>query len=180
MDTPGHGKLRYHAIDSIVKPGHLKGIIFMADAAELSNSDGGEGGDSLRQTAEYLHDVLLLLQTRSARLGSKGGKSLPFLVAVNKLDLFTALPAPLVKSALEREITKVRDSRSKGLPDSGVGMNDSSFGEERENLGEGGDGPFKFSQMDDCNVDITVEGGNVLGADGPDVEKWWKWIANQL
>ena len=152
----------------------------MVDAADLSSSSGVDGHDSLRQTAEYIHDTLLLLQTRSAKIGPKGGKALPFLIAANKLDLFTALPAKLVKSVLESEIAKVRDSRSKGLLDSGIGMNDSLPGEDMEILGEGSDIPFKFSQMEDSKIDITVEGGNVVGADGPDVEKWWNWIAEQL
>ena len=93
----------------------------MVDAADLSSSSSVDGTDSLRLTAEYLHDILLLLQTRSSKLGAKDGKGLPLLLAANKLDLFTALPAALVKSALEKEITKVRDSRSKGLLDSGGG-----------------------------------------------------------
>ena len=152
----------------------------MVDATDLSSSSSTDGTDSLRLTAEYLHDILLLLQTRTSKTASKAGKGLPLLLAANKLDLFTALPAALVKSALEKEITKVRDSRSKGLLDSGVGMTDASFGEEKDILGEGMDEPFKFSQMTDNSVEITVEGGNVLGADGPAVEKWWGWIADQL
>ena len=152
----------------------------MVDAADLSNSNGGEGDDSMRQTAEYLHDVLLLLQSRLDKMRSSRAASLPFLVAANKLDLFTALPAQLVKSSLESEITKVRDSRSKSLLDSGIGTNESSFEVEKDTLGGGNDGPFKFAQMSDSLVNVTVEGGNVVGADGPDVEKWWHWIADQL
>ena len=152
----------------------------MVDAADLSSSSSADGTDSLRLTTEYLHDILLLLQTRSSKLGAKDGKGLPLLLAANKLDLFTALPAALVKSGLEKEITKVRDSRSNGLLDSGVGMVDSSFAEEKDILGESMHEPLKFSQMAESRIQITVEGGNVLGADGPSVERWWGWIADQL
>lgn len=181
VDTPGHGKLRHHAFETVVKPQNLKGIIFMVDAADLSMVNSGTGNESLRQTAEYLHDVLLLLQKRStSSKTSKAPKELPVLIAANKLDLFTALPAPLVKTALELEISNVRSSRTKGLLDSGIGINDLDIGEEKEWLGDGGDGKFEFSQMDDVNVAVSVAGGNVLGADGPDVKQWWNWIASNL
>lgn len=181
VDTPGHGKLRHHAFETVVKPQNLKGIIFMVDAADLSMVHSGTGNESLRQTAEYLHDVLLLLQKRStSSKTSKAPKELPVLIAANKLDLFTALPAPLVKTALESEISNVRSSRTKGLLDSGIGINDLDIGEEKEWLGDGGDGKFEFSQMDDVNVAVSVAGGNVLGADGPDVKQWWNWIASNL
>ena len=181
-DTPGHGKLRHHAFDSIIKPQNLRGIIFMVDAAEISMGGSNvTGNESLRQAAEYLHDILLLLQKRSTNSKTtKAPKELPVLVAANKLDLFTALPAPLVKTALESEISNVRSSRTKGLLDSGIGMNDQDIGEEKEWLGDGGDGKFEFSQMDEVNVSVSVAGGNVLGADGPDVNQWWDWIANNL
>ncbi len=180
-DTPGHGKLRHHAFDSVIKPQNLKGIIFMVDAADISMDNSGAGNEALRQTAEYLHDVLLLLQKRStSSKTSKAPKELPVLIAANKLDLFTALPAPLVKTALESEISNVRGSRTKGLLDSGIGMNDLDIGEEKEWLGDGGDGKFEFSQMDEVNVTVSVAGGNVLGGDGPDVKRWWDWIASNL
>ena len=180
-DTPGHGKLRYHAFDSVIKPQNLKGIIFMIDAADISIGNSGIGNDPLRQAAEYLHDMLLLLQKRfTTSKTSKAPKELPVLIAANKLDLFTALPAPLVKTALESEISNVRSSRTKGLLDSGIGMNDLDIGEEKDWLGDGGDGKFEFSQMDEVNVAVSVAGGNVLGADGPDVNQWWDWIASVL
>lgn len=180
-DTPGHGKLRHHAFDSVIKPQNLKGIIFLVDAADISTSSSGAGNEALRQAAEYLHDLLLLLQKRSTSSKStKGPKELPVLVAANKLDLFTALPAPLVKTALESEITNVRNSRGKGLLDSGIGMNDLDIGEEKEWLGDGGEGKFEFSQMEEVNVSVSVAGGNVLGADGPDVKQWWDWIGSIL
>lgn len=180
VDTPGHGKLRHYAFDSVVKPRNLKGIIFMIDAADISTSSSGSGNDALRQAAEYLHDLLLLLQKRANTKSSKAPTELPVLVAANKLDLFTALPAPLVKTALEGEINNVRSSRTKGLLDSGIGMNDLDVDEEKEWLGDGGEGKFDFAQMDEVNVAVSVVGGNVLGADGPDVKQWWDWIGKNL
>lgn len=178
VDTPGHGKLRYYATDALVKPQNLKGIIFMVDAADIA---GGRGNESLRQTAEYLHDLLLLLQTRSTKFkSSKALAELPLLIAANKLDLFTALPAPLVKTSLEAEITNVRSSKNKGLLDSGIDMNEMDAGDEKDWLGDGGDGKFEFTQMEEVGVPITVIGGNVQGAEGPDVQKWWDWIGSNL
>ena len=180
-DTPGHGKLRHHAFDSIIKPDNLRGIIFLVDAADIATSNTSAGNDCLRQTAEYLHDLLLLLQKRSMNpKSSRGPKELPVLVATNKLDLFTALPAPLVKIALETEITNVRRSRGKGLLDSGIGMNELDIGEEKEWLGDGGEGKFDFSQMEEVGVSVTTAGGNVLGVDGPDVKQWWHWLGSNL
>lgn len=153
----------------------------MVDAADLSSSTEGDSNEGLRQAAEYLHDLLLLLQTRSTKSkSSKAPKELPVLVAANKLDLFTALPAPLVQKALEAEITNVRTSKSKGLLDSGIDMNEPDVGEEKDWLGDGGEGTFKFSQMEEVNVFVTVLGGNVVGTDGPDVGKWWDWIGSNL
>lgn len=180
-DTPGHGKLRYYALDSIIKPQNLKGIIFLVDAANIPSGTGGLGNEGLREAAEYLHDVLLLLQKRSTTAKtSRAPKEVPVLIAANKLDLFTALPAALVKTALESEITNVRSSRAKGLLDSGIGIADADLAEERDWLGDGGEGKFDFSQMEEVNVPVTVLGGNVLGVDGADVARWWDWIGSNL
>ncbi|PVH81279.1 P-loop containing nucleoside triphosphate hydrolase protein [Cadophora sp. DSE1049] len=173
VDTPGHGKLRHHALENITNPQNLKGLIFVVDAATLSAGDEG-----LRQTADYLHDVLLVLQKRVGTKAAKALKEIPVLIAANKMDLFTALPVALVKSSLEGEITKVRVSRSKGLLDSGIGMDDADD-EKDDWLGEMGSKEFKFSQMEEFDIAIEVAGGNVLG-DGPTVDKWWKWISERL
>ena len=152
----------------------------MVDAADVSTTSSGTSNEALRQAAEYLHDLLLLLQKRANTKSPRGPTELPVLVAANKLDLFTALPAPLLKAALESEITNMRSLRTKGLLDSGIGMNDLDIGDEKEWLGEGGEGKFDFTQMDEVNVSVTVAGGNVLGADGPDVKQWWDWIGSNL
>ncbi len=175
IDTPGHGKLRHHALENITHPQNLKGLIFVVDAASLSAGDEG-----LKQAAEYLHDVLLLLQKRAGTKASKTLKELPVLIAANKTDLFTALPVPLVKSSIEAEITKVRISRSKGLLDSGIGMGDVDDNEKDDWLGEMGSIDFKFSQMEEFDVSVEVAGGNVLGIDGPTVNNWWKWVSERL
>lgn len=147
----------------------------MVDAATLSAGDEG-----LRQTADYLHDILLLLQKRVGTKAAKTLKDIPVLIAANKTDLFTALPVPLVKSSLEGEINKVRTSRSKGLLDSGIGMGDADDDEKDDWLGEMGSTEFKFSQMEEFDIFVEVAGGHVEGTDGPTVDKWWRWISERL
>ncbi|MCJ1420294.1 hypothetical protein MMC32_006651 [Xylographa parallela] len=175
IDTPGHGKLRHYALDNLIKPQYLKGIIFVVDAANIS-----PGSSGLKEAAEFLHDVLLTLQKRATTLKtSRTLSEVPVLIAANKLDLFTALPAALVSNVLEREITNVRLSRSKGLLDSGIAMNDGDSGDDKDWLGDGGEGSFKFSQLEEANVTVTVEGGHVVG-DGANVTRWWDWIGSIL
>lgn len=96
------------------------------------------------------------------------------------MDLFTALPAALVKSTLESEITKVRTSRSKGLLDSGIGIDEGADDNQDDWLGEVGSTDFKFYQMEEFDVTVEVVGGNVAGGEGPMVDKWWKWISERL
>jgi signal recognition particle receptor subunit beta len=146
----------------------------LVDAAAISGDY-----ENLRQTADYLHDVLLILQKRmDNKKAVKQLKDIPILLAANKSDLFTALPAALLKNTLEVEITKVRTSRSKGLLDSGIGMEED--GEKDDWLGEVGSTAFKFKQMEEFDVTVEVAGGNVVGGEGPVVDKWWKWIADRL
>lgn len=189
VDTPGHPKLRASSLarlnsaeptikSSLVSDGgaksKIKTVVFMVDAAALAD------GDALPSTAEYLYDVLLTLQKRfHSRNGSRAPASMPVLVAANKLDLFTALPAALVKSNLEAELGRIRAARSKGLLDSGVGQDDLAAGEEGDWLGGDGSEKFSFAQMMEFDVDVDVIGGSVTG-DGPGAEKWWKWIGERV
>ena len=181
VDTPGHGKLRHFALDHVTKPQNVKGILFVIDAAALAE-DGSTGSETaaLTEAAQYLHDVLLTLQIRQTRTKtSKGASQMPVMVVANKLDLFTAYPAQLVKYALEREITKLRTTRSKGLVDSGVGMDDDQM-DDPEMLGGGGEGDFEFKLLEEYNVPVEVVGGNVLGGKGADTKDWWDWIGRHL
>jgi len=149
------------------------GIVYVVDAANISPGSAG-----LREAAEYLHDILLMLQKRAAT--AKTLKEIPVLIAANKMDLFTALPTSLVKSVLEQEITSIRASRAKGLLDSGISMTDMDTGDAQDWLGEGGEGKYEFSQMAEVNVSVTVAGGNVGSAGETDVRKWWEWIGSNL
>ena len=136
----------------MVDPKNLKGIIFVVDAATLSNTSDDLVDGSLVEAAEYLHDILLTLQKRhTSSKSSQGPTEMPVLVAANKLDLFTALPAKLVGTSIEAELSRIRTSRSKGLLDSGIGMDDDEA-EDRDTLGGGGEGDFKFSMMEEYNA----------------------------
>lgn len=183
VDTPGHGKLRDQAWDQIKKLKNLKGVIFVVDAANLVSTNSSSIDDGLRDTAEYLHDLLLVLTARSFNSKNlKIPKEMAVLVAANKSDLFTALPAPLVKTMLEAEITRVRESRSRGLLDSGIGTRDAGLdlSHDQDRLGESGREKFEFSQTRETNVQVDVCRGNVAGPEGPDLDAWWSWIASRL
>ncbi|KAI9893452.1 MAG: hypothetical protein M1814_006749 [Vezdaea aestivalis] len=175
VDTPGHGKLRHYALDHITKPHNVKGIIFVVDSANLSSEDG------LREASGYLHDLLLVLQKRAVESRkSNAHPEVHVLIAANKLDLFTALPAAIVKSTLEQEITKTRGSRSKGLLDSGIGMGDGEGAEERDYLGDVGKDKFQFDQLDNANIQVAVAGGSLVPSSDADVKQWWNWIGQRL
>ncbi|KAK4123120.1 putative signal recognition particle protein [Parathielavia appendiculata] len=201
IDTPGHPKLRRHALAHLASPSatitpsllvspaaqkgegaetsksKLKALVFLVDAAALADTDSA----ALSSTAEYLYDVLLTLQRRFLRRsGSRAPSNVPVLVAANKLDLFTALPAALVKSQLEAELSRIRKTRSKGLLDSGEADGEVVGGEEGEGwLGAVGSDKFSFKEMVEFDIEVEVIGGNVVG-DGPGADKWWKWIGERI
>ncbi|KAH6636013.1 hypothetical protein F5144DRAFT_628102 [Chaetomium tenue] len=196
VDTPGHPKLRGHALSQLsassptITPStisatssethksKLKALVFVTDAAALADPDSG----ALAATAEYLYEVLLALQRRfHSRSGSRAPASVPVLVAANKLDLFTALPAALVKSHLEGELTRIRKARSKGLLSTEEGEGEGAVGgEEGEGwLGAYGTERFSFKEMMEFDVEVEVVGGNVLG-EGPGADKWWNWIGERV
>ncbi|KAB5523104.1 srp receptor beta subunit [Coniochaeta sp. 2T2.1] len=180
VDTPGHGKLRAqtlarlgHTKDDKKASSRLKAVVFVLDAADVDtlSTDG----------AEYLYDLLLSLQKRTGSgKTSRAPHAIPVLIAANKLDLFTALPAALVRSRLETELGRIRKTRSKGLLEASVGTDEVDAPEEGDDwLGEFGSEKFAFSQMREFDVEVDVMGGNVLG-EGPGVGKWWSWIADKI
>ncbi|CAK7239739.1 MAG: hypothetical protein STHCBS139747_001174 [Sporothrix thermara] len=184
IDTPGHGKLRGSTLaklssaSSTASETKLRAVVYMVDSAALAE-DGG-----IADAASYLYDILLALQKRmGAGNSSKAPPAIPVLVAANKADLFTALPAALIKTQLEAELGRIRTSRSKGLLSSSVGADDvDTANESDEWLGEYGSKAFHFSQMREFDIDVDVVAGNVAGSEGsgPGVDKWWKWIADKM
>lgn len=128
--------------------------------------------------------MLLLLQKRHTQgKSTKGPQGLPVLIAANKQDVFTSLPAEMVQSKLEEELAKVRATRSKGLLDSGIEMEDAHAGDEEGNwLGEYGAKSFAFGQMAEHGVEVAVAGGNVKGDGEEDavVGEWWAWVGENL
>ncbi|OBT46867.1 hypothetical protein VE00_01884 [Pseudogymnoascus sp. WSF 3629] len=177
IDTPGHGKLHHYAFSAVANTQNLKGIIFVVDAASLPAGDEG-----LRQAAEYLHDTLLLLQKRLTTVkSSKAPKGIEVLIAANKMDLFTAQPSAIVRSLLEKEIGKVRTSKSKGLLESGIETaGDLDDVDSDDWLGETGSTQFKFEQLEEFNISTEVAGGCAMGENETDVQKWWKWVGDRL
>jgi signal recognition particle receptor subunit beta len=171
VDTPGHGKLRNFAMDSVDGTKEtLKGIVFVLDASALD--------ESLPATASYLYEVLITLQKRQGTAKtSRAPTTIHVLIAANKADLFTALPASLVKSNLEAELGRIRQSRSKGLLDSGVGIDDVDKEENDDWLGQYGAEKFAFGQMKEFDVDVQIQSGSVLEGK---VETWWKWMSVRL
>ncbi|KAI0006474.1 P-loop containing nucleoside triphosphate hydrolase protein [Xylariaceae sp. FL0662B] len=185
IDTPGHGKLRAQALNHLF-PGNgsgdagaekgapndrLRGVVFVVDAAALD--------DNLADAAAYLYEVLLALQRRTgAGRTSKTPNAVAVLVAANKADLFTALPASLVRGHLEAELGRIRQSRSKGLLDSGVGVDEVGAAEDQDVwLGQYGSDKFTFDQMREFDLEVDVVGGSILEAK---VDKWWDWISSRI
>jgi len=176
VDTPGHGKLRYEQGLSQLQDPSIRGVIFVVDAAVLDSSDSSASHD----TATYLHDTLLALQRRKTGKGSsRATTDIPVLIAANKQDLFTALPAGAVKDRLQTEIERVRKSRSKGL--TAIGQEPDMDAEE-DVLGGGGEEQFSFQLMqEEYGIDVDILGGAVRGEEaGKGVRRWEEWIGSCL
>lgn len=185
QDTPGHGKLRASqgiaelqsmaaSTDTKTK---LRGVIFMVDTAALVDET------TLRDTATYLHDVLLILQKRALGKGKSSTKraaEIPVLVAANKQDLFTALPPGSVREKLEAEIDRIRKSKTKGLMD--ASMDSAGLdAEEDDVLGDDdAQGVFSFKLLEQVGIKVDVTGGAVKGDQqeeyGSGVRRWEEWV----
>ncbi|KAJ5333480.1 Small GTPase superfamily ARF type [Penicillium brevicompactum] len=179
-DTPGHGKLRVSqglaelstmAQSKDIKT-RLRGVLFMVDTAALVDEA------TLRDTATYLHDVLLVLQKRAKNgSSSKRTTEIPVLVAANKQDLFTALPPGSVREKLEAEIERIRKSKNKGLLDAA----DTGLEDEEEILANDEQESFTFKLLEfETGIKVEVVGGAVKGDQeedfGSGVRRWEEWI----
>lgn len=145
----------------------------MVDAASLDSSEQS----TLRDTAVYLHDLLLALQ----RLQTGKAKSkVQLLIAANKQDLFTALPAGTVRSLLEKEVNGVKESRNRGLV--AVDHDEVADNAEETVLGGGGEDKVTFKMMqEEYDIRIEVLPGSVTGEEaGKGIQRWEDWIGSCL
>jgi signal recognition particle receptor subunit beta len=97
VDVPGHERIR-GAVMERCGPG-ARGILFVVDSCTVIKH--------VRDVAEFLHSILTL--------PSVAANSPPLLVFCNKQDLDLAKSSQLIKTALEKELDKVRVSRSNQL-----------------------------------------------------------------
>lgn len=181
VDTPGHGKLRgEQALSRITKQdASLRGVMFMLDSAAIDGST--DGGEMAKDTVGYLHDVLLSLQRRPKIVKKVKGEDVRVLVACNKQDLFTSLPASAIRERLQSELERVRTSKKRGV--SAVdAREDQEENEDETVLGGGGEGKFSFKMLEEeFGVSVDVVGGDVKGdEDGKGVRKWEEWIGSCL
>lgn len=179
-DTPGHGKLRVSQglaelstmSQSKDIKNKLRGVLFMVDTAALVDET------TLRDTATYLHDVLLVLQKRAKNgSSSKRTTEIPVLVAANKQDLFTALPPGSVREKLEAEIERIRKSKNKGLLDAA----DTGLEDDEEILANDEEETFSFKLLEfETGIKVEVVGGAVKGDSeenfGSGVRRWEEWV----
>ena len=186
-DTPGSEKRRFHAFNYIAssvgsrmtESSKLRGVVFVVDSAAMG--DDTTGGDSTSRAAEYLHDVLVALQKRmTSKKSSQAPSAVSVLIAANKEDLFTSYPAHVVKSSLEKELTKIRAAKGKGMLESTVGEDYGIVPEDQDSwIGALGSEKFSFDQMREFDVEVEVISGSVTTNSCPGVVKWWEWIIDR-
>ncbi|KAG4304076.1 hypothetical protein PORY_002440 [Pneumocystis oryctolagi] len=94
IDFPGHPKF-YHLFRETK---HIKSVIFMIDASVI-----------IKNAYHVAQQFYVLLKDLRAK------KIKSVLIAANKNDLFTSLPAPKITSILEEKLSDIILSRSKGI-----------------------------------------------------------------
>lgn len=148
----------------------------MLDSAAIESSDSPVSKD----TAQYLHDVLLALQRRPKLVKKAKSEDVRVLIAANKQDLFTALPANAIRGRLQAEIERVRSSKRRGV--SAVDAKEDDAEDDSTTLGGGGEDAFTFKLLEEeFGIVVDVVGGAVKGdEDGIGVKKWEEWIGTCL
>lgn len=124
VDVPGHSRLR-PKLDEFLP--QAAGLIFVVDALDFL--------PNCRVVAEYLYDIL----TKSSIVKKK----IPVLILCNKTDKVTAHSKEFIRKQLEKEIDKLRTSRT------AISTADVT---SEYTLGVPGE-PFSFSQ---CQNQVTV------------------------
>ncbi|KAL6567800.1 hypothetical protein OROGR_001468 [Orobanche gracilis] len=132
VDVPGHSRLR-PKLDEFLS--QAAGIVFVVDAVEFL--------PNVRAVSEYLYDIL----TKTSVVKKK----IPLLLLCNKVDKVTAHTKDFIKRQLEKEIDKLRASRT-ALSSADIPTNECALGLPGE--------PFSFSQ---CQNKVLVGEASGLG-----------------
>ncbi|KAK9473816.1 signal recognition particle receptor beta subunit-domain-containing protein [Dipodascopsis tothii] len=164
-DTAGHPKLRqrlYDLVDVLQPAESLLGVVFVVDASAMARPEAAHAA------AQYLYDILALTERR------RGGASV--LVAANKAELFTAVPAKRLRSLLEDEITKI--ARTKARAVSGVersALGAAADDDDAPALWAGAPGaPFRFEVLES---EVTALSGSV---ETGKIEPWVRWMEERV
>ncbi|SCU88072.1 LADA_0E08020g1_1 [Lachancea dasiensis] len=159
MEFPGHVKLRYRLFEALKESTHLKGLLFVVDSTV--------DPQKLTETAELLYEILMLTE--------RFPDGVDILIACNKSESFSSRPPLKIKTALEKEISKIIERKAKSL--SAVHKNDGvSDGNDTEedvhpnSLEIQGGHQFTFDALDG---NVTASAGSVLKCQ---VDKWECWI----
>ncbi|KAJ9169531.1 hypothetical protein P3X46_017713 [Hevea brasiliensis] len=140
VDVPGHSRLR-PKLDEFLP--QAAGIVFVVDALEFL--------PNLRGVSEYLYDIL----TKASVVKRK----VPVLICCNKTDKVTAHTKDFIRKQLEKEIEKLRVSRS-GISEADV-ANEFTLGIPGE--------LFTFSH---CSNKVTIAESSGLTGEISQVEQF--------
>jgi signal recognition particle receptor subunit beta len=141
VDVPGHPKLRPHLEELLPKS---CGLIFVVDALDFM--------PHVRAAAEYLYDILTNKEVVRRKI--------PLLLTCNKMDKVTAHSSNFIKGQLEKELNKLRKSRS------AISSADVS---SEIYLGVEGEEIFNFTQ---CSNKITIAEISALTGNVDQVEQF--------
>lgn len=155
VDCPGNEKLQQFTVQEL-RLGNTKAAVFVVDAAS--------GPEQIKQAAPALLTVLELTN-------KEGEEPIPVLIAVNKIDQFSALSVNKVIALLEGELTQLRDSKSQGLMSSTE--NDGFEDDSQFQLGVPGQ-PFKFTDLE--GTVGVVDGSALVGR----LDKWENWLEEEI
>jgi len=150
VDVPGNDRVRGETVDMF--SGSARGLVFVVDSNTVSKQ--------IRDVAEYLH---FLLTNKNIMNNSP-----PLLILCNKQDSGLAKGATAVQTLLEKEIEKVRMTRSNQLAGTQAESRDIVF------LGREGK-LFELNDLD-CKVDFLESSALELDSLNG-VKKWIQEVA---
>lgn len=140
VDVPGHSRLRPKLDEYLPQ---AAGIIFVVDALDFL--------PNCRAASEYLYDLLTK--------GSVVRKKIPLLILCNKTDKVTAHTKEFIRRQMEKEIDKLRASRS-AISDADI-ANEFTLGVPGE--------PFSFTQ---CSNKVTTADASGLTGEISQLEEF--------